>query len=65
MCGGTANGPERSPKSRVAGWFVFKPKIPIWVNFGGHGMANVVIFYDHLEYVLVVLNNLCMAIWYM
>jgi hypothetical protein len=20
---------------RVAGWFVFKPKIPIWVNFGG------------------------------
>jgi hypothetical protein len=21
--------------SRVARWFVFKPKIPIWVNFGG------------------------------
>jgi hypothetical protein len=20
---------------RVARWFVFKPKIPIWVNFGG------------------------------
>jgi hypothetical protein len=22
-------------KTRVARWFVFKPKIPIWVNFGG------------------------------
>jgi hypothetical protein len=21
--------------TRVARWFVFKPKIPIWVNFGG------------------------------
>jgi hypothetical protein len=21
--------------SRVARWFVFKPKIPIWINFGG------------------------------
>jgi hypothetical protein len=21
--------------ARVARWFVFKPKIPIWVNFGG------------------------------
>jgi hypothetical protein len=20
---------------RVARWFVFKPKIPIWINFGG------------------------------
>jgi hypothetical protein len=20
--------------SRVARWFIFKPKIPIWVNFG-------------------------------
>jgi hypothetical protein len=20
---------------RVARWFIFKPKIPIWVNFGG------------------------------
>jgi hypothetical protein len=22
-------------KIRVARWFIFKPKIPIWVNFGG------------------------------
>jgi hypothetical protein len=21
--------------ARVARWFIFKPKIPIWVNFGG------------------------------
>jgi hypothetical protein len=21
--------------SRVARWFIFKPKIPIWVKFGG------------------------------
>jgi hypothetical protein len=31
--------------SRVARWFVFKPKIPILVKYG---MENVVIFYDHL-----------------
>jgi hypothetical protein len=30
--------------ARVARWFVFKPEIPIWVNFG---MENVGIFYDH------------------
>jgi hypothetical protein len=23
------------PISRVAGWYIFEPKIPIWVNFGG------------------------------
>jgi hypothetical protein len=22
-------------RTRVARWFVFKPKIPIWINFGG------------------------------
>jgi hypothetical protein len=25
----------RRVPSRVARWFLFKPKIPIWVNFGG------------------------------
>jgi hypothetical protein len=25
---------------RVARWFVFKPKIPIWVNFGGSCYAK-------------------------
>jgi hypothetical protein len=26
---------QRLKMIRVARWFVFKPKIPIWVNFGG------------------------------
>jgi hypothetical protein len=29
------NGRFAGNLSRVARWFVFKPKIPIWVNFGG------------------------------
>jgi hypothetical protein len=41
---------------RVARWFVFKPKIQIWVNIGGscHG-----IFYEHLVYFTV----LCYVLW--
>jgi hypothetical protein len=35
---------------RVARWFVFKPKIPIWVNFWDLRWENVDIFYGHLEY---------------
>jgi hypothetical protein len=33
----TKNWPnnEYSDHNRVAKWFNFKPKIPIWVNFGG------------------------------
>jgi hypothetical protein len=38
----------------VARWYIFKPKLPIWVKFGGPWMENVVIFYDHLEYILVI-----------
>jgi hypothetical protein len=42
----------------VARWFIFKPKIPIWVNFGGcFAMEDVDIFYGHLVY--------CLAIWYL
>jgi hypothetical protein len=26
---------DKTLGSRLARWFVFKPKIPIWVNFGG------------------------------
>jgi hypothetical protein len=36
----------------------FKPKIPILVRFGGLGMENVVIFYDHLEYFTAIWYNL-------
>jgi hypothetical protein len=46
---------------RVARWFVFKPKIPIWVNFGVHKIGkclNVVlplgIFYGDLGYFITI-----------
>jgi hypothetical protein len=28
-------GVEMYIEIRVARWFIFKPKIPIWINFGG------------------------------
>jgi hypothetical protein len=36
--------------SRVARWFVFKPKIPIWKKFKGLKLENVDTFYGRLEY---------------
>jgi hypothetical protein len=36
--------------SSVARCFLFKPKLPIWVNFGGPEIGNLDIFYIHLEY---------------
>jgi hypothetical protein len=50
--------------SRVARWFVFKPKIPIWVNW-----VNAGIFYGHLEYLTVIWYILWLfgyveVIWY-
>jgi hypothetical protein len=35
---------------RVARWFIFKPKIQIWVNFEGPKIGKMDIFYGHLEY---------------
>jgi hypothetical protein len=42
---------------RVARWFVFKPKIPIWENFGGPWIGKCLhiswpfgIFYGHWGY---------------
>jgi phage terminase large subunit-like protein len=40
---------------RVARWFIYRPKIPIWVYLEGLGMENVItyvfiIFYDHRVY---------------
>jgi hypothetical protein len=42
---------------RVARWFIFKPKIPLWVNFGGscnwrcwHILWPFGLFYFHLVY---------------
>jgi hypothetical protein len=31
---------KRAHTGRVARWFVFKPKIPIWINFGGPYIGN-------------------------
>jgi hypothetical protein len=36
----------------------FKPKIQVWVNFGGPWNENVGIFYDHLEYFTAIWYNL-------
>jgi hypothetical protein len=62
--------PVTSGLPRVARWFLFKPKIPIWVNFGGscngrcwhvYGywvhftvLRSFVIFYGHLVYFVVI-----------
>jgi hypothetical protein len=39
--------PSLRLRNRVARWFVFEPKIPIWENFG---LEIFYIFYGHLEY---------------
>jgi hypothetical protein len=44
-------------ETRVARWFVFKPKIPILVNFGGSCNGNG-IFYNHLVYFTAIGNIL-------
>jgi hypothetical protein len=45
-----------APSFRVARWFIFKPKIRICVDFGGHWngkcwyiLSPLEIFYGHLE----------------
>jgi hypothetical protein len=64
----TVNGPFFRAGSWVAKWFVFKPKMPIWVNFGGpcdgrcwyilwpFGLfdGHLAIFYGFLVYVMVI-----------
>jgi hypothetical protein len=46
-------------RSRVARWFIFKPKKSQFGNIlEGLGMENVVIFYDDLEYFMAILQNL-------
>jgi hypothetical protein len=51
--------------TRVARWFIFKPKIPIWVSFGGPKIVKMLIYfrYGHLEYFTDVWGY-CMTIWY-
>jgi hypothetical protein len=52
--------------SRVARWYIFKPKTPVWVNFA---MEDVGIFYGNLVY-FPAIWSICghlvyfMVIWY-
>jgi hypothetical protein len=41
---------------RVARWFIFKPKVPIWVNFGVYILYPFGQFLGHLVYF--------MALWF-
>jgi hypothetical protein len=45
-------------QTRVARWFVFKPKIPVWVNFGGPQNEKSFNIFDHLEYFTAIWYNL-------
>jgi hypothetical protein len=56
-----------SGRISAAGWQIFKPKIPIWVNFGRSRNGT---FYCHLMYILRPFGIFCgylvyfMVIWY-
>jgi hypothetical protein len=59
----TINFARKLNDSRVARWFIFKPKIPLWVKFGGpwNGKCCSIllplgIFFGHLV--------LFLAVWY-
>jgi hypothetical protein len=39
---------------RVARWYIFKPKIKLWVHFGGSCKGKFALFYVHLVYFLVI-----------
>jgi hypothetical protein len=49
--------------NKVARWYIFKPKIPIWVNLVCLGMEKVVLFFGHLEYIISILVHF-MAVWW-
>jgi hypothetical protein len=54
------SGRRCATRIRVARWFVFKPKISIWVNLERkwNVTENVVIFYDHLAHFSIIWYNL-------
>jgi hypothetical protein len=33
------------PDGRVARWYLFKPKIPIWLNFGGASELKMLVYF--------------------
>jgi hypothetical protein len=51
--------------TKVARWYIFKPKLPIWVNFGGSCNGRCLytlwpfgIFYGHLVYFTAIWSTL-------
>jgi hypothetical protein len=51
-------------ETRVAGWYIFKPKIPIWVNFGGFCNAICMYILWSLGIFLAIWYTYFMAVWY-
>jgi hypothetical protein len=52
--GNVDNFQENLPQIRVARWFIFEPKIRIWVTLKGLRLENVDIFYDHFQYFIAI-----------
>jgi hypothetical protein len=57
-------------RTRVARWHIFKPKIPIWVNFGRscngrcwYILCPFGLFYGHLWYFVAIWDILCFLIY--
>jgi hypothetical protein len=57
-------------RARVARWHISKPKIPIWVNFGGYSnrrcwysISPFGLFYGYLVY-FVAIRYIFIVIWY-
>jgi hypothetical protein len=62
---GAALPPVKASAARVARWCIFKPKIPIWINFGGsynercwYILGPFGLFQGHLVYFEAVLSTL-------
>jgi hypothetical protein len=67
---------DRQERSRVARWYIFKPKIPSWVILEGLAMedvGNIIwpfgLFYDHMVYFMAIwcilwLFDTFMSTWY-
>jgi hypothetical protein len=58
---GVQHGAMKFLTARVARWYFFKPKIPLWINFGWHWNRKwwyilwpIVIFYCLLVYVMAI-----------
>jgi hypothetical protein len=58
--------PLKRVPARVARWYFFKPKLPIWVNFGGpknekccYILCPYGIYYFHLVYSMVIWKFYC------